>query len=147
MAYIANTDITQRLGSATLLQLADDDGDGVADTGIVDEARLGAEGELNSYLARRFRVPIDLSAHPELTDVLMSVTLDLVEYRLRGRRPPMPEDTRRKRTAAIEWLRGIADGSIGLPSVSQVATNTNRGLLGHAGGEERLLSRDELSGH
>ena len=59
MAYITNADIEERLGSATYVQLADDDGDNVADVGVVDEARLGADGEVSSYLGRRFQLPID----------------------------------------------------------------------------------------
>jgi len=66
------------------VQLTDDDGNGLADSGVVDEARLAAEGEVNSHLARRYQVPINLSEHSELAALLASITLDLVEYRLRG---------------------------------------------------------------
>ena len=147
MAYISNADIEERLGSDAYVQLTDDDGDGQADVGVVDEARLGAEGEVNSYLARRYQVPIDLTTHTDLVDVLASFTLDLAEYRLRARRPPVPKDVVDKRAQAIEWLRRVADGSLELPSATQVATNTTRGTLGATTGEGRLLSREELSGH
>ncbi len=147
MAYITNTDIQERLGSAAYVQLTDDDGDNQADVGVVDEARLGAEGEVNSYLARRFQVPIDLTAHADLTNLLASITLDLAEYRLHARRPPIPEDTRRRHGEAVAWLIRVADGSIELPSATQVASNTTRGSLGATTGEDRLLTRDELSGH
>ncbi|MCH8242383.1 MAG: DUF1320 family protein, partial [Planctomycetes bacterium] len=91
MAYISNADIEERVGAQTYVQLADDDGDAVADVGVVNEARLGAEGEVNSYLARRYRLPIDLAAHPELADLLATITLDLVEFRLHSRRPPVSD--------------------------------------------------------
>ena len=77
MSYVTNADIEERLGSDPYVQLTDDDGDGVADVGVVDEARLGAEGEIDSYLARRFQVPIDLTTHADLSGVLASFTLDL----------------------------------------------------------------------
>ena len=147
MAYITNSDIQERLGSAAYVQLTDDDGNGVADVGVVDEARLAAEGEVNSYLARRYEVPIDLSAHPELADILASMALDLVEYRLRLRRPPVGQSAQQIRAEAVAWLTRVADGRIDLPSATPVATNTNRGPLGATTGEERLLTRDELSGH
>lgn len=147
MAYITNADIEERLGSDTYVQLTDDDGDSQADVGVVDGARLAAEGEVNSYLARRHQVPIDLTAHPDLADVLASITLDLVECRLRARRPPVAKDALELRTHAIEWLTGVADGRIGLPSATAVASNTTRGTLGVTTGEERLLSREEMSGH
>jgi phage gp36-like protein len=147
MSYITNADIEQRLGSAAYVQLTDDDGDGQADEGVVDEARLGAEGEVDSYLARRFQTPIDLTTHADLAGLLASFTLDLVEYRLRSRRPPVPQEVFDRHARAIEWLRGVADGSLELPSSTQVATNTARGTLARAIGEERILSRQELSGH
>ena len=147
MAYITNADIEERLGSEAYVQLTDDDGNGVANVGVVDEARFGAEGEVNSYLARRYQVPIDVSKHSELADLLASVTLDLVEYRLRSRRPPIPQDAVDRHNKTLEWLKGVADGSVELPSAAPLAQNTTLGTLGEAIGEDRLLSRDELSDH
>lgn len=147
MAYITNADIEERVGSAALVQLADDDGNGVADVGVVDEARLGAEGEVNSYLGRRYAVPISLTTHPDLADVLASITLDLAEYRLRLRRPPVAEDARRRRDQAIEWLTRVAEGRIELPSVATIAANAAKGTIAASIGEKRLLTRDELSDH
>ncbi|MGD2110387.1 MAG: DUF1320 domain-containing protein [Phycisphaerae bacterium] len=145
MAYITNADIEERLGSATYVQLTDDDGNGVADTGVVDEARLAAEGEINSYLARRYQVPIDVSAHSELADLLASITLDVVEYRLRLRRPPVPGDAVNLHKRALDWLRGVADGCVELPSATPLAENTALGVRGEVVGEDRVLSRNELS--
>ncbi len=145
MSYITNADIEERVGSDAYVQLADDDGDGQADVGVVDETRLAAEGEVNSYLARHYAVPVDLTTHADLADVLASITLDLAEYRLRVRRPPVANEVLDKRAQAIDWLARVADGSLDLPSAAPVAPNTTRGPLGTVTGEERLLSRDELS--
>ena len=147
MSYITNADIEERLGNAAYVQLADDDGNGVADVGVVDEARLGAEGEVNSYLGRRYSVPVSLTTHPDLADVLASFTLDLAEYRLRLRRPPVPDGARRRRDQAIEWLTRVAEGRIELPSAVGVAASTARGTIAAATGEKRLLTRDELADH
>lgn len=147
MGYITNSDIEERLGTAAYVQLADDDGNGVADVGVVDEARLGAEGELNSYLGRRYSVPVSLTTHPDLADVLASFTLDLAEYRLRLRRPPVPDDARRRRDQAIEWLTRAAEGRIELPSAVGVAGSSARGTIAAVTGEKRVLTRDELSDH
>ena len=147
MAYITNADIEERLGSATYVQLTDDDGDGQADEGIADEARLGAEGEVNSYLARRHQTPVDVTVHVDLAGLLASFTLDLVEYRLRSRRPPIPQETVDRYSRAIQWLRDVADGSLELPSTTAVASNTSHGMTARAIGEERILSRAELESH
>ena len=66
MAYISNADLQERLGASAYVQLADDNGDGAADVGVVDEVRLAAEGEVNSHLARRYATPIDLALHADL---------------------------------------------------------------------------------
>ena len=147
MGYITNADIEERVGGVAFVQLADDDGNGVADVGVVDEARLGAEGEVNSYLGRRHAVPISLTTHPDLTDVLASFTLDLAEYRLRLRRPPVPEDARRRRDQAVEWLTRVAEGRIELPSAVGVAVSSARGMIAATVGEKRVLTHDELAGH
>ena len=147
MGYITNADIEERVGSVAYVQLADDDGNGVADVGVVDEARLGAEGEVNSFLGRRYVVPISLATHPDLADVLASFTLDLAEYRLRLRRPPVPDDLRRRRDQAVEWLTRVAEGRIELPSAVGVAASTARGTIAATTGENRVLTHDELSGH
>lgn len=147
MAYVTNSDIEERLGSLGYVQLTDDDGDGVADVGVVDEARLGATGEVDSYLARRYQVPVDVSAQAELSGVLASITLDLVEYRLRSRRPPIPADAVQQHSRAIDWLKGVSEGRIELPSTSGVPPSTARGPVASTTGELRILSHEELSDH
>ncbi len=144
MAYITNSDIQTRLGNATYVQLADDNGAGAADTAVVDEARVAAEGELDSYLAVRHSVPVDVTAHPELAGVLKSAALDLAEYRLRLRRPPVSEDARRRRDQTIEWLRLIGTGTIALPSITVPA---GKGTVARVSGATRVLSRTELETH
>ncbi len=141
MTYISNADIQTRLGNTTYVQLADDNGDGVADTAVVDEARVAAEGELDSYLAVRHAVPVDVTAHPDLAGVLKSAALDLAEYRLRLRRPPLSDDARRRRDQTVDWLRLIATGMVTLPALTAPA---GRGAVAMSGGAERLLSRTEL---
>jgi len=145
MAYVANADIEERLGSQAYVQLTDDDGDGVADVGVVEEARLGAEGEVDSYLAHRCAVPIDMLAHPELASLLASITLDLVECRLRSRRPPIPADAIRRRAQTIDWLKGVAEGRMDLPAAVGLAANTTQGTIAASTGAERVFSRDALS--
>lgn len=144
MSYITNTSIQNRLGLATYVQLADDDGDGQADAVVVDEVRLAAEGEVNSYLARRFSVPIDLATHPDLSGLLASITLDLAEYRLRLRRPPVPASAAKRYEQAVQWLQGVADGVIDLPGAG-VTPNPDRSSLGSTASDPRVLTHEELS--
>ncbi len=144
--YITNTDIQTRLGNALYVQLTDDTGSGSANVSVVNEARLGAEGEVDAYLATRYQVPIDLAVHPELSGVLVSIALDLAEYRLRSRRPPIPADAVAKRAAAVEWLRRVSLGEIELPASIAIASNPATAPRAARVGDARLLTREELSG-
>ncbi len=146
MGYITNTDIEKRLGAAAYVQLTDDNVDGVADAVVVDEARLAAEGEVDSYLGRRYQLPISLATYPELDAVLSSITLDLMELRLRIRRPPVPPDVVRKASESLDWLARVADGRVSLPTGSEVPSSTSRGFVARTSGNARVLSRDELAG-
>jgi len=144
MSYITNQNMQDRVGLATLLQLTDDDGDGQADTAVLDEVRNAAEGEVNSYFARRYETPIDLAIHTGLVGLLTSVTLDLAEHRLRLRRPPVAKDVSERLRHALTWLSRVADGTLELPS-SGVALSSHRGKNAATIGDTRTLSRDELS--
>jgi phage gp36-like protein len=144
MAYISNADIERRLGHLLYVQLTDDAGRGSADEAVVAEARLGAEGEVDSYLGRRYAVPVDLVAHPELGDMLRSVALDLAEYRLHARRPAAPAEVKSKREAAVRWLQRIAVGEAVLPSMEEMGANHAMGFAGQAIGSERVLTREEM---
>ncbi len=144
MSYITNSDIETRLGTTRYVQLADDTGSGSADPNIVNEARLGAEGEANSYLARRYAVPVNLTAHPELTELLVSLVLDLAVYRLHARRPPVPADVVRQRDEAVKWFARVANGDVALPAATAPAENTATGTVGDASGEKRVMTRSAL---
>lgn len=145
MGYISNSDIERRLGTTMYIQLTDDSGAGVADELKVDEAREGAEGEANSYLAARYQTPVDLSAHPELAAVLTSFVLDLAEYRLHNRRPPVPADIVRKRVEAVTWLGNVATGVVHLPAMTTVAADSSRAPLAEAFGPERVFTRESMA--
>ena len=144
MSYANTTDLEERLGEGIYLQLTDDAGTGSADEGKASEALEQAEGEVNSYLARRYAVPVDVSVDAQLAAILKSVTLDLAEYRLHARRPPIPEDKRRQREAAVRWLGQASSGQVVLPAVNEVQGHTVCGISGEVTGSPRVISREAL---
>jgi len=144
MGYITNADVEERLGTSTYIQLTDDAGTGTADEDKVNEARLGAEGEVDSYLSRRVAVPVDLTSRPELAGTLRSVVLDLVEYRLRGRRPPVPSGVMRRRDEAVQWLERVAAGEVMLPAQAEMAMNPAAGAMAALTGSARSMTRETL---
>jgi phage gp36-like protein len=146
VSYISNADIEQRIGHLAYVQLTDDAGTGSANEDIVTEARLGAEGQMDSYLGRRYAVPVVLSDYPELAGVLKSAALDLAEYRLHARRSTAPAEVKAKHEAALGWLRRIAAGEAVLPTAGEAALNAAAGFAGLAAGAERVLTRESMEG-
>lgn len=144
MAYITNNDIEERLGTLAYVQLTDDGGTGSADLDKVAEARSGAEGEADSYLATRYAVPVDLLAEPQIAAVLKSFVLDIAEYRLHNRRPPVPADVARRRNEAIAWLQRVATGAVQLPATVMRAANAALGTIAETAGPARMFTRDNL---
>ena len=146
MSYITNNDIQERLGIALYVQLTDDAGTGSADIDKVDEARLGAEGFVNSYLTRRYAVPVDVAGEADLAAVLASITLDVAEFRLHARRPPVPGDVIGKQRAAEAWLEQVAAGRVKLPVTNELPQRDTDGPVADASGADRVLTRDEMDG-
>lgn len=146
MAYITNSDIESWIGPAAYVQLTDDAGSGSANAARVDEARLGAEGEANSYLAARYAVPVDLTSEPEVRSVLRCFVLDLAAYRLHSRKPPVPGDVVRRREEAVTWLARVASGLVQLPSSLALRSNTALGISGESAPADRAMTRDTLNG-
>lgn len=144
MAYTTNADVEERLGSALYVQLTDDSGTGSADEDKVTEARQGAEAEIDSYVGRRYAVPVDTTGQDKLAAMLKSMTLDLAEHRLHARRPPIPEAIRQKRAWAIQWLERVAAGQVVMPVSEELAGSSAEGVVGEVTGPQRVMSRDEL---
>lgn len=143
MSYATNADIEQQMGSAAVVQLTDDAGTGAAVAARVTEARVSAEAQVDSYLARRYAVPVEVSAEPQVAAILRCVTVDLAEYRLHARRPPVPVDVAARRAAALEWLQRVAEGRLALPSLGELPAGASEGPAAMISGSPRVWGREE----
>ncbi len=106
MAYSVEADIKKQLDPALLVQLADDDNDGVADSGVISQAIADADAELDSYLSGRYTVP--LSPVPALVKKL---SVDVAIWNLYSRRSTVEDEVRKSRyAAAVKLLTAISKG-------------------------------------
>jgi len=144
MAYASCADVEERLGTAVYVQLTDDAGTGSADEEKVVEALAGSEGEVNSYLGRRYAVPVDPAGEAELAALLKSVALDLAVCRLHARRSPVPADVQRRREEAIQWLVRVAAGQAVLPAGAVLRDNAALGPRVGMSGDGRVMTREQL---
>ena len=144
MSYSSNSDIQTRLGSK-YVSLTDDSNPGVADETRVTQAREFAEAEVDSYLARRYAVPLDTGGNTDLATALKAISVDLAVHRLYERKPPVPVEIIQRRTAAIAWLQGVANGSIVLPGNVEPSPNQTQGLQGKVVGKKKILTPSEFA--
>jgi len=146
MAYAINQDVIDRLGTALAAQLTTPASSTVPDQNQITIAREGAEGLINSYLARRYATPVDITLDAGAAALLKAATIDVAEFRLRERRPPVPDDVTQRFDRTVEWLREIAEGKANMPSAVELPGPTSEGPVGQAQGDPRVFTRDQLKG-
>lgn len=108
MAYATQTDITLLYG-ANALYVADHDRDGVADSDAVTRALTSATGEIDTYLAARYPLPL-----AEVPEFLKQLTVDIALYRLALSADVATAEHRTRYEDALSHLRKIAEGKAAL---------------------------------
>lgn len=103
--YTTQAQLEERIGEAELLRLADRDGDGETDAGVISGAIAEAAATIDGYLAARYRLPLD-----PVPQLLRPIAADLVLYALHPW--GAPEEIRLRYRDAIRTLERIADGTI-----------------------------------
>lgn len=121
MPYATQQQIEDRYGQEALLLVADRDGDGVADTAVVDQALIDATAEIDTYLAARYDLPL-----PSTPEVLVRLCVDIVIYRLAADADVATEEKRQRYEDAVALLRRMASGevSLGLPEPPESSNGT-----------------------
>jgi len=142
-SYITNQDLIDRVGNDAAVQLTTDSGSTVDDD-VITEVVNSSEGEVNGYLARRYKVPVDLSAHADLAGTLKGFTLDIAEYRLRSRRQPVSDGVRTIREDAIKWLTAVSEGKVVLPAGITPASTTSDSPMAVWGASPATASRENM---
>lgn len=119
MAYATVDDMVLAFGSTEMVRLttpADQEMDGIV-RDVADAALVSASALIDSYLGKRYRVPMDLPT-PAVTDACC----DLARYRLStGDGKSCSEDVRARNNDATRWLRDVSSGAVVL-DLDEVAT-------------------------
>jgi phage gp36-like protein len=112
--YATQSDLEKRIAPQTLVELADDNGDGLADTAVVDAALEDADAEIDLFLGARFATPI--AAPP---DILTRLAADLAIHALFARmRLAVSAEHAERYAEAVRLLGEIASGRLSLETVS-----------------------------
>ena len=109
MSYCTVADMTARFGEIELAQLTDLEDRETVNAVTVQAAITDASGEIDSYLAGRYALPIS----DALPDMLRAGCMDLARYRLYDDHPP--DVVKARRADFVTWLNRVAIGHVQLP--------------------------------
>jgi phage gp36-like protein len=137
MAYATQGDVAARLAPELFVLLADDDGDGAADQGVIAAALTDAAAEIDQALGGRYVTPLE-----NAPDVARRWCVDLAVERLFARkREAIGGEHAAAAALARRALEAIAAGAANLagaqPRLADLAgENTERGEEPAFGDEE-----------
>ena len=109
MGYCTQTDIEARYTAEDLRRFADHDGDGAADPGVIAQAIADADAEIDSYLGKRYQVP--LRAAPA---AVTNASITVAWYRLALGRDSVSESIDKAYERTLRWLEKVSAGGISI---------------------------------
>ena len=135
--YIGQSDLQLRMTSDELVQLADFDQDGTADSTVIARAISDAESLVDSYVGARTTVPLTT-----VPDHVKTLAVNLAIYYLHLGRRSVTEDIRNQYEDDLRQLRDIAAGKATLGDAGEQAGQSHP--TPRYDGETRIYSRDDL---
>ena len=107
MSYAAQQDLYNQFGQSEIDTLADRNGDGQPDAGVIDGVLAAADATIDAYLQARYTLPLQLTDGS--TPLLLTrLACDLARYDLYG--DAVPDIVQTRRDAAIKMLQAISTG-------------------------------------
>jgi len=143
MAYASLALLLERLYEQTIISLTDDVDGGVVGQDAVDRAIADADTEIDSYIGKRYTVPVD-----PVPALLARLSLDLSIEILYSRRPHVetPEAVVRGAKNARTLLANIAANKADIPGIQEVDLSGTSASGASFSSEERVFTRSSLRG-
>lgn len=143
MAYLTPEDLVAQVPDHQLLELADDDGDGVPDAAVLAAAIAAAEATVDGYLQARYRLPL-----APVPAVLVRLARDLAVWELWSRRDTPGVETRPvylRWKEALRFLEKLATGEV-LLGVEPQPEQAGAPARVERGAADRVFTRESLKG-
>ena len=141
MTYATQSDLTDRFGATELAQLTDRASGVAIDVTVLGRALSDADAEIDSYLARRYALP--LSSTPA---VLVRMAADITRYRLYDDR--VTTAVRQRYEDAVSLLKRMSSGEVALAgSTPLTAATTGSGNAVATKTPTQVFSADVLGGY
>ena len=110
--YATASDMIAVFGEHEVISCTDRTGTGEVDASVLSAALVSASSTADSYLARRYALPL-----PLVPPALTAVVCDIARYRLTGGQVLETDPIKDRYKLAIAWLRGLAGGEMSLPEL------------------------------
>lgn len=143
MAYSTQADLEKSLTPAQLVQLTDDDRDGVPDAAVITEAIAQADGIIDSYLATRYTVPLS-----PVQVVIRAASVSLAIWKIYGRRTILNEAVTEQYKATIAFLKALAEGKATLGVTPAPTASEEGGPAASREEDDRIftIKKDDVGG-
>ncbi|WP_078000352.1 gp436 family protein [Edwardsiella tarda] len=141
--YITRDDLLAVDGEL-VWNMAIDKSTGQLDNAKIETAIEDADTEINSFLAKRFQLPLAIATIPR---PLHRVAVSIAIYWLSERGSQITDLIQKRYDDAIRTLKEIANGTrdLGLPTTSR-PTETDNGKIIIVSENQRLFTRNKLRG-
>lgn len=126
MVYASQSDIIDAYGIDLLTIVADRDGDGEIDPGVVDRALASASAIIDAHVLGRYPAP-----WPVVPELVRDTCVDIAMYKLSGEGRGLTDERRRRYDDALALLKRIAAGQADLdvPAASSAAVVPDSGVM------------------
>lgn len=141
MPYSTYADLIKVHDEQYLIQLSDDDDDGVADADVIDQAIAKADAEINARVSNRYAVP--MNPVPALATSLSATLAVSNLYSHRGM--DKPETVKDDAAAAIKLLDRIGEGKATWGEATEPEADT-ASLDVRMTSKTRVFDRDSMKG-
>lgn len=141
MPYCTLGDILGSIDEEDVIGYTDDYGSGLVNTDNVDKAIAGSDALIDSYIARRYSVPVN-----PVTDMIKDLAVDIAIYKICSRRSNAPDERRKNYDEAKRLLDKIASGKVILPGAAASPAGTSDNTV-KITSNPKLFGRDSLKGY
>lgn len=135
--YCTQSDLETRFGAEEILELTDRDADGAMDANVLDVAIADAGATIDSYIAKRYDLPL-----ASVPTRLVAIACNLVRYQLDKEDPRDRVEAAYK--SAMSELRDIASGKAVLDIAGSEPTGAKDDVI--VEGPDRMFNSDTLKG-
>jgi len=139
--YSVYADLINAHDEQFLIQLSDDNADGVADTLVIDQAIAKADAEINARVSKRYTVP--MNPVPGLATSLSATLAVGFLYSRRGMNKP--DSVKEDVAAAIKLLDRIGEGKATWGDASEPVADNNTVDV-RITSQTRVFSRNSMKG-